>query len=103
MLHNRSTIEEAPLQIYSSALIFTPEMSIIRKQFMEQVPMDLWVSKSPKRLEFLRADAPGPFQPGRERGLLARRQQTSVRIVPRNRPGMERGDGASRADARGPF
>src|SRR5258708_2942741 len=46
ILHNRSTIEEAPLQIYSSALIFTPEMSIIRKQFKEQVPR--WICGFPK-------------------------------------------------------
>src|SRR5258708_2942742 len=65
--------------------------------------MDLWVSKSPKRLEFLRADIPGPFQHGYERGLLARWQQASVRMVGRDRPRMERGDGASRADVRGPF
>jgi WD40 repeat protein len=28
-------IEKAPLQIYSSALVFTPEQSIVRKQFEE--------------------------------------------------------------------
>src|SRR5207248_2728886 len=34
-LYNRSVIEKAPLQIYSSALVFTPEQSIVRKQFEE--------------------------------------------------------------------
>ena len=65
--------------------------------------MDLWVSKSLKRLEFLRADALGPFQLGYECGLLAKREQASVWIGRQDRPGMERGDGASRADARRSF
>jgi WD40 repeat protein len=30
-------IEKAPLQIYSSALIFTPEQSIVRKQFRKHI------------------------------------------------------------------
>jgi WD40 repeat protein len=30
-------IEKAPLQIYSSALVFTPEKSIVRKQFKERI------------------------------------------------------------------
>ncbi|KAH8598403.1 vegetative incompatibility protein HET-E-1 [Bisporella sp. PMI_857] len=32
-LYNRSVIEQAPLQLYSSALVFAPENSIIRRQF----------------------------------------------------------------------
>jgi WD40 repeat protein len=39
-------IDEAPLQIYSSALIFTPENSIIRKHFKNYVPS--WIYIKPK-------------------------------------------------------
>ena len=45
-LRHRSVIEYAPLQIYSSALIFTPERSIIRRQFKEQLPS--WIGRLPK-------------------------------------------------------
>ena len=38
VLSNRSIIEEAPLQIYSSCLIFAPEMALVRKQFEGQIP-----------------------------------------------------------------
>jgi WD40 repeat protein len=40
-LHTRLGIEQAPLQIYCSALIFAPEGSLVRKQFKDQVPY--WV------------------------------------------------------------
>ncbi|KAH8586004.1 hypothetical protein B0O99DRAFT_748622 [Bisporella sp. PMI_857] len=43
--YNRSVIEQAPLQIYSSALIFTPKQSIVRKQFEKFVP--LWIHTKP--------------------------------------------------------
>jgi roadblock/LC7 domain-containing protein len=33
-----SILAEAPLQIYSSALVFSPEASVVRKIFVEQVP-----------------------------------------------------------------
>lgn len=46
ILYNRSIIEEAPLQLYSSALIFAPEESIIRKCFENQIPH--WISMLPK-------------------------------------------------------
>src|SRR5271154_228630 len=45
-LYNRSIIEEAPLQIYCSALIFAPEVSIIRGQFKDQIPH--WIYRLPK-------------------------------------------------------
>lgn len=45
-LNNRSIIETAPLQIYSSALIFAPEMSLVRKQFTKQIPS--WITGLPK-------------------------------------------------------
>jgi hypothetical protein len=38
VLYNRSVIEQAPIQIYSSALIFAPEKSIIRRQFENCIP-----------------------------------------------------------------
>lgn len=38
MLRFVSIITDAPLQIYSSALVFAPEASIVRKTFVEQVP-----------------------------------------------------------------
>ncbi|KAF2624116.1 hypothetical protein BU25DRAFT_348524 [Macroventuria anomochaeta] len=33
-----SVLAEAPLQVYSSALVFSPETSIVRKTFVKQVP-----------------------------------------------------------------
>ncbi|KIM99276.1 hypothetical protein OIDMADRAFT_201896 [Oidiodendron maius Zn] len=45
VLYFRSAIEQAPLQIYCSALIFTPKTSIIRKQFSYCIPS--WVRKLP--------------------------------------------------------
>ncbi|KAI9854173.1 MAG: hypothetical protein M1813_001343 [Trichoglossum hirsutum] len=44
-LHNRSAIEQAPLQIYCSALAFTPMLSIVRKQFIDQMPS--WIQRGP--------------------------------------------------------
>ncbi|KAK2781751.1 hypothetical protein FQN53_000435 [Emmonsiellopsis sp. PD_33] len=38
----RSVIEIAPLQIYSSALIFSPKKSLVRKQFWDLVPS--WIT-----------------------------------------------------------
>lgn len=40
-------IEEAPLQLYCSALVFAPELSIVRKQFHNQIPD--WICRSPTR------------------------------------------------------
>ena len=45
MLYNRSAIEQAPLQIYYSALIFTPTMSIIREQFKHCIGE--WIPRLP--------------------------------------------------------
>ncbi|KAI9772504.1 MAG: hypothetical protein M1840_000709 [Geoglossum simile] len=38
VLYNRSIIEVSPLQIYYSALVFAPEKSAVRKQFLDQPP-----------------------------------------------------------------
>ncbi|KAF5877798.1 putative beta transducin-like protein [Botrytis fragariae] len=43
VLHNRIGFEQAPLQIYCSALFFSPEESIIRKTFQECIPN--WIYK----------------------------------------------------------
>ncbi|KAI9763279.1 MAG: hypothetical protein M1839_006522, partial [Geoglossum umbratile] len=39
-------LEDAPLQVYSSALIFAPETTIIRKTFADHIPR--WVNMTPK-------------------------------------------------------
>jgi WD40 repeat protein len=38
VLRFSSILAEAPLQVYSSALVFAPETSVVRKTFMGQVP-----------------------------------------------------------------
>ncbi|CAI6338112.1 unnamed protein product [Periconia digitata] len=48
MYHNRS-IEEAPLQAYVSALVFSPTSSFIRKLFDKEAPP--WVSIKPSMTE----------------------------------------------------
>src|SRR5271156_3951109 len=41
LLYNRSIIEEAPLQIYWSALVFAPQRSLIRIQFEKEIPSQI--------------------------------------------------------------
>src|SRR5271156_1275364 len=38
LLYNRSIVEEAPLQVYWSALMFAPQQSLIRIQFENEIP-----------------------------------------------------------------
>jgi hypothetical protein len=45
-LYYRSVIEQAPLQLYCSALVFAPEKSIIRRRFEEYIPP--WIQMKPK-------------------------------------------------------
>src|SRR5436309_42417 len=45
-LRNRSILEDAPLQLYSSAMIFAPDMSITRKTFDDHIPR--WIIGVPK-------------------------------------------------------
>ncbi|KAL4787297.1 hypothetical protein BJX76DRAFT_354244 [Aspergillus varians] len=45
-LYNRATIENAPLQIYSSALVFAPQQSLIRRHFLELIPE--WIITPPE-------------------------------------------------------
>ncbi|KAK6348667.1 hypothetical protein TWF718_006455 [Orbilia javanica] len=44
-LMNRLVADAAPLQLYSSALIFAPENSIVRKRFVDQIPN--WIHAPP--------------------------------------------------------
>ena len=46
ILYNRSIIEKAPLQVYASALVFAPKMSLIRRQFLESHG-PTWISVLP--------------------------------------------------------
>jgi len=46
ILQNREMVNTAPLQLYSSALIFAPQASIIRKIFKDQTPK--WIYRWPK-------------------------------------------------------
>jgi WD40 repeat protein len=45
VLHKRFIIEKAPLQVYTSALIFTPKLSIIRNRYWNQRPD--WIKRFP--------------------------------------------------------
>ncbi|KAL2862490.1 WD40-repeat-containing domain protein [Aspergillus lucknowensis] len=38
VLYHRPIIEEAPLQLYCSALVFAPQRSLVRKQFENEIP-----------------------------------------------------------------
>ncbi|KAK0766479.1 hypothetical protein N5P37_000204 [Trichoderma harzianum] len=46
VLINCWSIDEAPLQIYSSAILFAPEQSVIRNMFRDQIPP--WISPLPQ-------------------------------------------------------
>ena len=48
MYHKRA-IEEAPLQVYVSALVFSPRLSLVRNLFKKEVPH--WVSIKPPMIE----------------------------------------------------
>jgi WD40 repeat protein len=43
--HHKPTIEESPLQIYASALVFSPTQSITRNQFIKEEPN--WIKTKP--------------------------------------------------------
>ena len=45
ILYNRSIIEKAPLQVYASALVFSPRKSTIRRLFRNEEPS--WIISSP--------------------------------------------------------
>ncbi|KIX02800.1 uncharacterized protein Z518_08743 [Rhinocladiella mackenziei CBS 650.93] len=44
----RTAVEEAPLQVYCSALIFSPEESLVRQTFKQEIPQ--WISSLPRIL-----------------------------------------------------
>jgi len=46
ILYNRAIIEQAPLQIYYSAIVFAPAMSPVRRQFKDLIPT--WMKQLPK-------------------------------------------------------
>src|SRR5271163_4711583 len=46
ILYNRAIIEQAPLQIYYSAIIFAPAMSPVRRQFKDLIPT--WMKQLPE-------------------------------------------------------
>ncbi|KAF1815014.1 hypothetical protein P152DRAFT_392310 [Eremomyces bilateralis CBS 781.70] len=46
VLFNQPVLECAPLQVYYSALIFAPAMSIVRRQFNDRIPR--WIQRLPK-------------------------------------------------------
>ncbi|ERF74014.1 hypothetical protein EPUS_03829 [Endocarpon pusillum Z07020] len=46
VLSNRSSIEQAPIQTYCSALIFAPTTSMVRKQFADCIPK--WIKTLPR-------------------------------------------------------
>ncbi|PMD32012.1 hypothetical protein L207DRAFT_590884 [Hyaloscypha variabilis F] len=48
LLYNKAVIEQAPLQIYCSALVFAPSTSIVRKYFENHIPK--WIRNRPKVL-----------------------------------------------------
>jgi WD40 repeat protein len=45
-LHSRSAIEQAPLQVYCSALVFAPSGSIVKRQFKGQILG--WMKRLPR-------------------------------------------------------
>jgi WD40 repeat protein len=45
-LYNQFVIEQAPLQLYCSALVFAPEKSIVRNQFKYCIPP--WIQRKPR-------------------------------------------------------
>jgi WD40 repeat protein len=45
-LYSRLGIEKAPLQVYSSALYFSPVMSIVRSHFKNKIPK--WLKRGPE-------------------------------------------------------
>ncbi|KAH8593119.1 vegetative incompatibility protein HET-E-1 [Bisporella sp. PMI_857] len=45
-LYNRSVIEQAPLQLYSSALVFAPEQSIVQRRFEGSISP--WIQRKSK-------------------------------------------------------
>jgi WD40 repeat protein len=45
-LYNRAAFEQTPLQVYCSALVFTPIRSVVRRQFATKIPR--WIKRGPR-------------------------------------------------------
>lgn len=100
----QSIVADAPLQLYSSALIFAPEASIIRKNFQNLAPRGIKiVFKGGNRLGCLPQHARGPLGLGQGGGLLTRREAGGVRIERHDGAALGRGDGRAPQHARGPL
>ncbi|KAJ5159658.1 uncharacterized protein N7482_006662 [Penicillium canariense] len=54
ILKHRQIADIAPLQIYCSGLVFTPERTIIRRQFHKELPV--WADQLPKLEQYWSAD-----------------------------------------------
>jgi hypothetical protein len=102
-LYNRLMIEKAPLQLYSSALIFAPERSLVRSQFEECISH--WIVKKPKvQANWSTAtDARRRLGRGYVSRLLAGRQAGRVWLLGRDGPALGRRNGSTATDARGPL
>ncbi|KAH8653145.1 hypothetical protein BGZ60DRAFT_333821, partial [Tricladium varicosporioides] len=66
LLYNRSTIEAAPLQTYCSALLFSPQQSIVRNTFRSHIPHRMRLLSGPdltwsSELQRLETDEREPF------------------------------------------
>lgn len=46
ILEFKSVMEVSPLQLYTSALVFSPELSIVKRLFSDQIPR--WIESVPK-------------------------------------------------------
>jgi WD40 repeat protein len=46
VMHFRVGIEQAPLQVYCSALFFAPTMSVVRREFKNKIPQ--WIVRGPE-------------------------------------------------------
>jgi uncharacterized protein YjiK len=54
VLYNRLVIEQVPLQLYCSALVFTPANSVVRRQFEDCIPG--WIQQKLKTQAYWSAD-----------------------------------------------
>jgi hypothetical protein len=103
-LYNRSVIEQAPLQLYYSALVFAPGNSIVRKKFKGCIPD--WIQLKPKvqahwntALQTLE----GHTNSVQVSSLLTRRQAGRVWIGRSDSTALGRRHGSSAPDARVPY
>ncbi|KAL4893172.1 hypothetical protein BDV59DRAFT_207958 [Aspergillus ambiguus] len=89
ILHSRSIIETAPLQVYRSAIIYAPEMSIIRTQYQDVIPK--WITSWPQveqnwssLLQTLVYDYPKDLGPLTQRGIAFSPDGSSLAVSQQN-------------------